>query len=67
MITLNVRKIDNYKEVTVEEMNASMTTWFLNEEEALDLTRELISAAEDLLPKNWMHKEKALAKIREGF
>ncbi len=65
---MNIRVSSNsiYKELTVEEPTMVITSGLLDEQEAIDLAKELISAAEDLLP-SYHEKISYLAQIREDL
>ena len=64
---ITVRRVPPYVECKISDGNTTLDLGLLDEEEALDIVREFISAAEDLLPAGTGDAERKLAEIREGL
>ena len=60
---ISIRRNCLYFEVVIEDGNMTFDTGLLSKEEAVEMAKEFISAAEDLLPSFDCIKE--LAEIRE--
>lgn len=67
MINLDVEKNSIYRELIIEGADSQMTSGLLDEKEALDIAKELIGAAEGLLPSDYNEQESALSLIRENL
>ena len=64
---INIRQISNYAEMEITTNDMVYTTGLLNEEESIDLAKELIYAAEMLLPNSLDSHESKLSQIREDL
>ena len=63
----DVRRISIYLELTVKCDNVNASTGLLSEDEAINVAKELIFAAEKLLPTSAYENECQLALAREGL
>lgn len=64
---INIRQISNYVEMEITTNDMVYTTGLLNEEESTDLAKELIYAAEMLLPSSLDSHEFKLSQVREDL
>ena len=67
MFNIDVNRVDPYLEVEVSIDDVTMESGLLDEEEAVEQAKKLISAAEKLLPAGYGDAEFKLSKIREGL
>jgi len=64
-INIDVRKTDKYKEVTFKHLYGSIMSGFLDRDEAVEMAKVFISAAEDLLQGEHDDELIELVNIRE--
>ena len=64
MIALSVKRNSNYKELEVNGADSSFSTGLLDEAESIDVAKQLISAAEDLLPSGYDDEDRELQAVR---
>jgi len=63
----NVKRNSTYMELKIETDSVSMSSGLLDVDECVEMARELISAAEDLLPAGYGEAEQRLSEIREDL
>jgi len=64
MIDINVKKNLSYKELIIQGFESEMSTGLLDEIEAAEVAKQLISAAEELLPLDYECEIQSLIQIR---
>ena len=64
---INIRQISNYAEMEIITNDIVYTTGLLNEKESTGLAKELIYAAEMLLPNSLDSHESKLSQVREDL
>lgn len=62
-----VKRNSPYKELTIIAGNVTVSSGLLDEQESIEMAKELISAAEELLPEEMNDIENKLYKIRESL